>query len=121
MTRKHPFDSVHNFRDFGGYAAGDRRMATGRFFRSANHALATDADLERLAGLNIAAVVDLRRPDERARQPSRRWPGFGGLVVENHDDDEGSRHESWDGFMAQWDMTKEHFRTYILGYYTGAP
>ena len=121
MTRKHAFDSVHNFRDFGGYTAGERRMATGRFFRSANYALASDADLERLAGMNIAAVIDLRRPDERARQPSRRWTGFNGVVVENHDDDEGARHESWDGFMAQWDMTKEHFRTYILGYYTRAP
>jgi protein-tyrosine phosphatase len=121
MNRKHAFDSLHNFRDFGGYAAGERRMATGRFYRSASHALATDADLQRLAGMNIAAVIDLRRPDERARQPSRRWPGFGGIVVENHNDDEGVRHESWDGFMAQWDMTKEHFRTYILGYYTRAP
>jgi protein tyrosine/serine phosphatase len=121
MTRKHDFDSLHNFRDFGGYAAGGRRMAIGRFFRSATHALATDADLERLAALNIAAVVDLRRPDERARQPSRRWAGFSGVVVENHDGDEGSHHESWDGFMAQWDMSKEHFRQYILGYYSRAP
>jgi protein tyrosine/serine phosphatase len=121
MNRKHAFDSLHNFRDFGGYAAGERRLVAGRFFRSANHALASDQDLARLAGMNIGAIVDLRRPDERGRQPSRRWAGFRGVVVENHDDDEGSAHESWDGFMSTWDMTRESFRGYILGYYTRAP
>ena len=40
-------------------------------------------------GMGIGAVIDLRRPDERERQPSRRWAGFSGVVVENHDDDEG--------------------------------
>src|SRR6185503_8567915 len=121
MNRKHAFDSLHNFRDFGGYAAGERRVAAGRFFRSANHALASDRDLARLSDMNIGAIIDLRRPDERGRQPSRRWPGFRGVVVENHDDDEGSAHESWDGFMSTWDMTRESFRGYILGYYTRAP
>jgi len=121
MNRKHAFEGVHNFRDFGGYDAGGRKLVTGRLFRSANYALASDADLAKLSGLGITAIVDLRRPDERTRQPSRRWEGFSGVVVENHDDDEGSRHESWDGFMAQWDMTPEHFRTYIHGYYDRVP
>lgn len=121
MNRMHDFDNLHNFRDFGGYAAGDRRLVMGRLFRSANHALASDSDLERLSGLGIGAIIDLRRPDERARQPSRRWAGFGGVVIENHDDDEGAAHESWDGFMSQWDLTAEHFRGYILGYYARAP
>jgi protein tyrosine/serine phosphatase len=121
ITRKHAFEGVHNFRDFGGYDAGGRKLVTGRLFRSANHALASDADLERLSGMCIGAIIDLRRPEERARQPSRRWAGFSGVVVENHDDDEGAHHESWDGFMAQWDMTPEHFRTYIHGYYDRAP
>lgn len=121
MNRKHAFEGVHNFRDFGGYAAGGRKLVTGRLFRSANYALASDADLAKLSGMGIAAIVDLRRPEERARQPSRRWAGFSGVVIENHDDDEGADHESWDGFMAQWDLTPEHFRTYILGYYDRAP
>ena len=121
MNRKHDFEGVHNFRDFGGYDAGGRKLVTGRLFRSANYALASEADLQKLSSMGIAAIVDLRRPEERARQPSRRWQGFSGVVVENHDDDEGAHHESWDGFMAQWDMTPEHFRTYILGYYDRAP
>jgi protein-tyrosine phosphatase len=118
-ARKHSFDGLHNFRDFGGYIAGNRRMATGRFFRSANHAGASEADLARLSGMGIGAVIDLRRPSERERQPSRRWADFAGVVIENHDHDEGA--ETWDVFMSQWDMTEESFRGYMMRYYTRAP
>lgn len=120
--RKRAFDGVRNFRDFGGYAgAGGRRMATGRFFRSANYAQASDADLATLAALGIAAIVDLRRPEERARMPSRRWPDFAAALIENHDDDEGAGPMSWHGFMADWDLTTEGMRAYHLGYYERAP
>jgi protein tyrosine/serine phosphatase len=121
MTRKHAFEGLHNFRDFGGYAAGGREIVRGRFFRSANHSAATDADLEKLAGLGIGVIFDLRRPDERQRQPSRRWPGFAGEVIENNDDDEGRGVESWAGFMSTWDMTRESFRQHNMRYYTRAP
>ncbi len=114
-----PFDGLTNFRDFGGYNAGARRIATGRFFRSANHALASDADLKRLAGMGITTVVDLRRPSERERQPSRRWEGFRGVVVENDDHAEGA--ETWDNFMGQWDFGQESYRQFLLRYYTEAP
>ena len=118
-TRRHLFDGLHNFRDFGGYAAGDRSIVAGRFFRSANHAMATDADLARLREMGIGAVIDLRRPSERQRQPSRRWTDFSGVVIENDDHDEGA--ETWDTFMTQWDMTEESFRAYMMRYYTRAP
>src|SRR5215510_9379724 len=116
MIRKHTFEGLHNFRDFGGYAANGRQMASGRFFRSANHSLATDADLRQLAGMGIGAIIDLRRPDERERQPSRRWAGFSARVIENDDPDEGR--ESWGEFMASWDLTKQSFHGYIMRYYT---
>ncbi|MDP3492551.1 MAG: tyrosine-protein phosphatase [Hyphomonadaceae bacterium] len=118
-TRKHLFDGLHNFRDFGGYDAGGRKMAAGRFFRSANHAAASDADLARLREMGIGAVIDLRRPSERERQPSRRWADFSGIVIENDDHDEGA--ETWDVFMSSWDMTEESFRGYMMRYYTRAP
>ncbi len=121
-SRKRPFQGVRNFRDFGGYAgAGGRPMAKGRFFRSAHHALASDADLEAMAALGIDAIVDLRRPEERSRFPSRRWPGFSAAVIENHDDDEGAGPHSWHGFMADWDLSAEGMRAYHLGYYERAP
>ena len=117
--RKIAFDGLHNFRDFGAYDAGGRRMASGRFFRSANHSLASEADLQRLAEMGIGAIIDLRRPDERERQPSRRWAGFSARVIENDDPDEGR--ESWGEFMASWDLTKRSYHQYIIRYYTQAP
>ncbi len=117
--RLHNFEGLTNFRDFGGYSANGRTMVSGRFFRSANHALATEADLERLKTMGIAAIVDLRRPVERERSPSRRWEGFAATVIENHDSDEGA--ESWDAFMAKWDMEAASYRDFLLRYYEEAP
>ena len=119
IQRLHAFEGLTNFRDFGGYHAGGRRMVTGRFFRSANHALATEADLARLKDMGISAVVDLRRPAERDRAPSRRWDGFSATVIENHDNDEGA--DSWDKFMMNWDMEAESYRRFLLRYYAEAP
>ncbi len=119
IARTIPFEGLTNFRDFGGYLAGGKRIATGRFFRSANHALATDADLARLAGMGITTVVDLRRPSERERMPSRRWNGFACVVVENDDHAEGA--ETWDAFMGAWDFSQASYREFLLRYYTEAP
>ena len=67
------FEGIINFRDFGGMdGAGGRRVRKGRLFRSGHYAAATDADVERLADLDIALFVDLRRPPERIRDPARR-------------------------------------------------
>lgn len=120
FSRKRPFEGVRNFRDFGGYQARNGQMVTGRFFRSAHHALASDADLDAMAALGIAAIVDLRRPEERTRMPSRRFPGFAGVVIENHDDDEGAGPESWAGFMEAWDLSPEGVRNYHHRYYERA-
>jgi protein-tyrosine phosphatase len=67
-------DGAPNFRSVGALpAAGGRRTRPGRLWRSdALHRL-TDADLEQLAALRIASVLDLRRDDERGQMPSR-WP-----------------------------------------------
>ncbi|MCC6918825.1 MAG: tyrosine-protein phosphatase [Alphaproteobacteria bacterium] len=121
FRRKHVFDGVRNFRDFGGYSAAGRHMVQGRFFRSANHALASDADLARMAEMGIGAIIDLRRPEERERMPSRRWEGFKATVVENHDNHEGHGEESWNGFMESWDLSTEGVRSYHLRYYERAP
>ena len=84
MTRHIDFDGIQNFRDFGGYpTASGGRMAQGRYFRSANHHRASDADLGRLAALGLSVIVDLRQPSEREREPSRRWNGFAAELVEN--------------------------------------
>lgn len=77
-----PLDGVHNFRDYGDYAvAGGGRVKPGLLWRSAQHRDATDADLARIAALNIAYVIDLRGDSERADHPCRRAPDFAGKVL----------------------------------------
>ena len=54
-------------------AAAGSRLLPGRIFRSdALHRLSA-TDLDALAALDIATVLDLRRDDERSQMPSR-WP-----------------------------------------------
>lgn len=68
------FNGIPNFRDFGGYPTLDgRRVREGRLFRSQAFGDATEEDLERLAGLSIRLVCDLRSQMERAQMPGR-WP-----------------------------------------------
>ena len=47
-----PLEGVDNFRDYGDYrTAAGRLIRPGRLYRSANHAGATDDDLEAIAAL----------------------------------------------------------------------
>ena len=120
MERHVDFEAIENFRDFGGYAtACGRGLKRGLLYRSANHAYATDEDLARLARLAPAVIVDLRRPDEREREPSRRWPGFEGQVVEN---DIASEHADWIVTLkGVSELTPDWFFEDALGYYRRAP
>lgn len=120
MTRHLDFEGIENFRDFGGYdTACGRGVKRGVLYRSANHAYATDADLERMRDLGLAAIVDLRRPEERRREPSKRWPGFGAAVIEN---DILSDHPDWAEMMkGQTSVTGDWFFQDSLAYYRRAP
>jgi protein-tyrosine phosphatase len=119
MTRHLDFDGIENFRDFGGYDTGlGRPMKRGVLYRSANHAYATDADLARMRELGLAAIVDLRRPDERSREPSKRWPGFEAAVVEN---DILSDHPDWLAAMGDVIPDAKWFFEDGVRYYERAP
>jgi protein-tyrosine phosphatase len=72
--RLKPFQSIYNFRDFGGYAGLDGRpVVTGTLFRSAHLNDLGDEDLSAIDDLPVGTVVDLRHAPERQRQPSK-WP-----------------------------------------------
>jgi protein-tyrosine phosphatase len=115
-----PLEGVGNFRDFGGYATGGgRRIRRGRLYRSAHHAQATDADLEAIAALELAAIVDLRRGEERERMPSRRHEGFAGLVIENPTNETTS--DPWIEFIKGSDASADAFRGYLMNYMRAAP
>jgi len=68
-----PLEGVHNFRDYGGYrVSGGGQLKRGVLWRSGQHYGATDADLEQIAALGLAAVFDLRSERERTSHPCRR-------------------------------------------------
>ena len=114
------FDAIDNFRDFGGYeTASGRRVKPGRLYRSAHHGRATDEDLAALAHLKLAAIVDLRRPDERLRDPALRHDDFDALVIEN--DIQQTSEDGYHAFLLTSDLTVEAMRAYLLGYYENAP
>lgn len=119
MTRRLAFDGIDNFRDFGDYAAGARRLRPGLLYRSGHPGRATDADLAKLADLGLAVIVDLRRANEREREPVRRWPGFAAQVIENDLGQETL--DEWSDFIATSDLTEGSFRSYMLDYYRKAP
>lgn len=79
-------EGVHNFRDYGGYAvAGGGRLKRGLLWRSGQHHGATDADLEKIAALNLTSVFDLRTSKERNAHPCRRPAGFVASVLFGED------------------------------------
>jgi protein-tyrosine phosphatase len=81
MQRVLKLDGVHNFRDYGGYdATGGAKIKADVLWRSAQHGDASDADLEQIAGLGLATVIDLRGPSERDAKPCRRHDGFNAQV-----------------------------------------
>ena len=120
MTRHIAFDGIENFRDFGGYdTACGRGLKAGVLYRSANHGQATDSDLAKMAALGITTIVDLRRRQEREREPSRRWPGFAGQVIEN--DIEGVETDWAEGIAAADTVDADWFRNDSIGFYREAP
>ncbi len=75
------FEGIHNFRDYGGYAARDGRLKSGILWRSGQHGGATPADLAGVAEIGIVTVVDLRGDSERQMMPCLRHDDFDGLVL----------------------------------------
>jgi len=120
MTRRLALEGIENFRDFGGYhTAAGRRLKAGRLYRSASHGRATDADLEALAALGIAVIVDLRRKGERVRDPSRRHPGFAGELIFNDSGEDAE--DGWIAQVSRSDLSAASFRDYMFRYYREAP
>lgn len=65
-------ESIHNFRDFGGYTTQDgTKLPKGLLYRSGDLSKASDEDLECIANLGIKTICDLRSVQERESQPDR--------------------------------------------------
>ena len=67
----HDVPGAFNFRDVGGLPAKGGRTRSGVLYRSGNLGHLTAAGTDRVAGLGIRRIVDLRDDDERRTEPSR--------------------------------------------------
>ncbi|MFA9471019.1 MAG: tyrosine-protein phosphatase [Deltaproteobacteria bacterium] len=81
MNRHVPLAGQPNFRDLGGYAAGDgRRIKWGAVYRSGELSQLTDDDVGKLGQLGIRTVVDLRSPEEVSARGEGRQPSGAQIV-----------------------------------------
>lgn len=93
-------EGIHNFRDYGGYAAREGRLRSGLLWRSGQHGGASQRDLEKVNELRLETVIDLRGDSERAANPCLRHEHFGAQVLFHPGETAASRsgqavHEEW--------------------------
>lgn len=83
-TRVLTLEGGCNFRDLGGYRTRDgRKLLWGKIYRTGVLSYFTANDQSQLEQLGVRAICDLRRLEEREREPTR-WP------------DSNTQHLSWD-------------------------
>jgi protein-tyrosine phosphatase len=76
-----PMKGIHNFRDYGGYAARGGKLRKGLLWRSGQHCDATSDDLALVQNVGISTVIDLRGDSERTSYPCLRHEEFAGTVL----------------------------------------
>lgn len=123
--RLKPFQTIYNFRDFGGYVGLDgRQVITGTLFRSAHlNNLGAD-DLNSINDLPVGTVVDLRHAPERKRQPSKWPPAPDRAVVLTQPTDlarEGATVAPHEAFTENELYTADDARGYMLNSYRNRP
>ncbi len=123
--RLKPFDTIYNFRDFGGYAGRDGRpVRTGLLFRSAHLNGLSEADRAEIDALPIGAVIDLRHAPERKKQPSI-WPqteGRAEVLTQPLKDGEAAQTVAPHEAFAETQLyTADDARGYMMRSYTARP
>lgn len=114
-----PFNGIHNFRDYGGYAAvAGARVRSGLLYRSGQHREADAADLSKVATLNLESVIDLRGDQERADYPCPRHPEFGAAVL--FAEGETSGHVA-DGTIKELIVSEAQAYAAMMDIYRGMP
>ena len=115
-----PFDRVLNFRDFGGWDTADGKVTRGKLYRSASFHDASDADIAKLNEMDLRFLVDLRRPEERAHEPSR-WSNESCRVIFNEEGTGGSSLPPHLLVLLQSDLTPQATRDYMASLYREIP
>ncbi len=113
------FSGIHNFRRFDGYQGQDGRKVAPGLFRSGQFSRATDDDKATLNDLGVAVVADLRRPSERAAEPSH-WSGEPGVTV-IESDHAGPAEAPHIVFLREADLTFDTIREFMTNTYRRLP
>lgn len=122
-VRNYNFQSIYNFRDFGGYEGLEGRpVKTGRLFRSAHLASLTEEDLSAIGDLGVDLVVDLRHAPERKKQPSR-FPNPAPHVHEYPDapEKQSAKVAPHEAFLEEQLYTAADAHGYMMSSYTARP
>lgn len=116
-----PFDRVLNFRDFGGWTTSDgAKIARGKLYRSASFHDASAADIDKLNGMNLRFLVDLRRREERSFEPSK-WANDSCRVIFNEEGAEQTVLPPHLAALLQSDLTPSAVRDYMISVYREIP
>lgn len=111
------FETIRNFRDFGGYPTAEGGMIrTGKLYRSGNYSEASSAELGQVEKLNIVFQVDLRRPDERERMVAR-WSAPKTITHDGGRESEAPHVQ----FLKQVAVNKDEAEGWMIEYYKKAP
>ncbi|MCW3818441.1 tyrosine-protein phosphatase [Micromonospora sp. DR5-3] len=90
VNPRNPFSTLFNFRDVGGLTGHDgRTVRRGRLYRSDSLHRIDQTDQAAFTALGIRTVIDLRRPEEVARDG--RVPAYDGLTYRHIHPE----HQSW--------------------------
>ena len=106
-----------NFRDIGGYPAGASQTQWGKVFRTGVLCYLTDNDRPTLDKLKVRSICDLRRAEEREREPTR-WPDQAARALSWAD---GERTPTIRNFAAARPPTAAGMRASMLDLYRTLP
>jgi protein-tyrosine phosphatase len=106
-----------NFRDIGGYRAGAHAVRWGKVFRAGVLCYFSPNDHPTLGALGIRAICDLRRAEERQREPTR-WPD---TIAEGLSWADGEAAPTIRAFAATRPLTAAGMRDSMLELYRALP
>jgi protein-tyrosine phosphatase len=119
MKRITPLDGVHNFRHWFGYKSKTGKFVQPGLYRSGHFARSSSSDRTFFDELGLSVVVDMRRPRERAREPSP-WLYDQQLRVISSSQDDHSEPPHM-RFLREGNFSSTSVRDYMLSAYRRIP